>query len=257
MDKKPTQYKVSVHLDRIMNDTGISQTQLAKEANINHQFIANLRKHKGVANFDKIVALVNAINRHGFNIKPSDVISFDVVGTTKIKALAHQCEDNEKNNYVFFIKLSVHGEIYFDLIRLIVTQHRAKITIKATNNGSRNFTDDMQKALFAKAFMLGSGLIKMVQVSEEDKRTIAQLLSKMVITQAIKDKIIKPNKLINFIDFSYLGTAKLTFNHVEFKDNSVNFTKDVKDTVIINTNATYPFFDPADSGKKEANTKLE
>lgn len=247
MSANPIRYKVSIHLDRVMKENGISQTQLAKRSGINHQFIANLRMHKGVANFEKIVTLVNTMNQLGYNVKPSDVISFDVEG--KVKVIAHQ---RNKNRYIFFMKLSLARKTYFDLIQLTVHQDKTKIKIDTQCSDEHKFTDAMRKAIFAQSFRLGDGLVAMIQINEDQKKAIAQELSKIVLEQAIKDKVIKPNTHVNSIDFSYLGTFFATFNNIRFKNSSVKISKDRNDSITGDLDVTYPFLTPSSSRYIEA-----
>lgn len=244
-----TQYKVSVNLDRILEKTGYSQRQLIKDSGISHNFITKLTQHKEVANLDKLVTILNTLNQHGLKIEPDDLITFEPIGKTKIKALANQHKDND---YLFFFQLDYNGQIDKDLIRLKIEQDKTNIKINSFVNSNVPFSADMQTELFKQTFTLGQGVDKMVTVPEKDKKIIAQLLSKMLIAAAIKDKTIKPNKHINTLEFHYLDTFILTFNHVDFKNESIMFTKDINDTIrpaVDNAyNMTYTFKHSGDVG---------
>lgn len=247
-----TQYKVSVNLDRILEKTGYSQRQLIKDSGISHNFITKLTQHKEVANLDKLVTILNTLNQHGLNIEPDDLITFEPIGKTKVTALANQ---HEENVYTCFFQLAYEGQNYKDLVQLTIKQNDTDIKIHAQTSETTTFTKVMQAQLFAQSFYLGRGVDTMVAMVERDKRVVAQALSKIVVEQAINDKVIKANKHVNRVIFNYFDTFELTFNNVQFKNDIAVFTKDrqnnIKHLIENAHDATYPFHGPHSTGYVE------
>lgn len=246
------QYKVSINLDRILAKNGYSQRQLIKDSGLSHNFITKLTQHKEIANLDKLVKIINTLNQRGLDITPSDLITFEPIGKTKVTALANQ---HEENVYTFFFQLAYEGKSYKDLVQLTIKQNNTDIKIHAQTSETTTFTKDMQDQLFAQSFYLGRGVDTMVAMVEHDKRVAAQALSKLVIEQAVNDNVITANKHVNKVIFDYFDTFELTFNNVQFRNNIAIFTKDRQDSIkplIENAHdATYPWHGPHSTGYVE------
>lgn len=246
-------YKVSINLDRILAKNKYSKMQFSRDSNINYGFINQLTQQKEVANLDKLVDVLNALNAHGLDVKPSDLITFEPLGKTKIEVLASQ---HKGNQYTFFFEFKYQKETYKDLISLVINQDKTNIKITARANEANTFSPEMQKAIFAQSFYLGQGVDKMVAIVEKDKKVVAQLLSKALISQALKDKVISLNSHVNIIKFNYFDTFDITFHNAQFKNGDLVFTKDSKDSIKPNKylgmdayKATYPFHRPSSTGK--------
>lgn len=244
-------YKVSVHLDEILKEKKISQTALIDKSNLSHNFITKLIKHKEVANLDKIATIINTLNEEGCNITPSDLITFDPIGATKIKIIESQ---HRKNVFLLFFQLNSSGAKYLDLIKLTIKQQGKQLFIKIEANDTFTLNQSMQRALFAQSFILGKGVEKLVQLSSSEKKVAAQALAKEVINQAITNRIID-SKPTYTLSIDYFSLFAITFNHIEQSNNQVKFIKDKDDSLIpLDPNAykaTYPFMPPAAVGKVE------
>ena len=243
-------YKVSIHLDEVLKEKQISQYSLNQKTHLSLNFINKLAQHKEVANLDKLATIINTLNEEGYNIKPSDLITFDPVGETKIKVIESQ---HRKNVFLLFFQLNIHGEKYLDLIKLTIKQKdKQQLFIKAEANDTLTLNQSMQRALFAQSFTLGQGVEKLVQLSSAEKRVAAQALAKEVINQAIASKVISA-ELTYTLSMNYFDLFAINFNHLEQKNNQVRFIKDKNDSLIpLNPNAyqaTYPFMHAASIGR--------
>lgn len=244
-------YKVSIHLDKILKEKKISQYSLNQKTHLSLNFINKLAQNKEVANLDKLATIINTLNSEGYNIKPSDLITFDPIGETKIKVIESQ---RRKNVFLFFFQLNSKGSKYLDLIKLTIKQKGQQLFIKTEANDTLTLKRSMQRALFAQSFTLGQGVEKLVQLSNSEKRVIAQALSKEVINQAIASKVISIEPTYT-LSINYFDLFAITFNHLEQKNNQVKFIKDKDDSLIpLRPNAykvTYPFMYPASIGRVE------
>lgn len=244
-------YKVSIHLDKILKEKKISQYSLNQKTHLSLNFINKLAQNKEVANLDKLATIINTLNSEGYNIKPSDLITFDPIGETKIKVIESQ---RRKNVFLFFFQLNSKGSKYLDLIKLTIKQKGQQLLIKIEANDTLTLKQSMQRALFAQSFTLGQGVEKLVQLSNSEKRVIAQALSKEVINQAIASKVISIESTYT-LSINYFDLFAITFNHLEQKDNQAKFIKDKDDSLIpLRPNAykvTYPFMHPASIGRVE------
>lgn len=242
-------YKVSIHLDEILKEKKISQYSLNQKTHLSLNFINKLAQHKEVANLDKLATIINTLNEEGYNIKPSDLITFDPVGETKIKVIESQ---HRKNVFLLFFQLNIHGEKYLDLIKLTIKQQKKQLFIKIEANDTLTLNQSMQRALFAQSFTLGQGVEKLVQLSSAEKRVAAQALAKEVINQAITSKVISAEPTYT-LSMNYFDLFAINFNHLEQKNNQVRFIKDKNDSLIpLNPNAyqaTYPFMHAASTGR--------
>lgn len=242
-------YKVSIHLDEILKEKKISQYSLNQKTHLSLNFINKLAQHKEVANLDKLATIINTLNEEGYNIKPSDLITFDPVGETKVKIIESQ---HRKNIFLLFFQLNIHGEKYLDLIKLTIKQQKKQLFIKIEANDTLTLNQSMQRALFAQSFTLGQGVEKLVQLSSAEKRVAAQALAKEVINQAIASKVISAEPTYT-LSMNYFDLFAINFNHLEQKNNQVRFIKDKNDSLIpLDPNAyqaTYPFMHPASTGR--------
>lgn len=242
-------YKVSIHLDEILKEKKISQYSLNQKTHLSLNFINKLAQHKEVANLDKLATIINTLNEEGYNIKPSDLITFDPVGETKVKIIESQ---HRKNIFLLFFQLNIHGEKYLDLIKLTIKQQEKQLFIKIEANDTLTLNQSMQRALFAQSFTLGQGVEKLVQLSSAEKRVAAQVLAKEVINQAITSKVISAEPTYT-LSMNYFDLFAINFNHLEQKNNQVRFIKDKNDSLIpLNPNAyqaTYPFMHTASTGR--------
>lgn len=242
-------YKVSIHLDEILKEKKISQYSLNQKTHLSLNFINKLAQHKEVANLDKLATIINTLNEEGYNIKPSDLITFDPVGETKVKIIESQ---HRKNIFLLFFQLNIHGEKYLDLIKLTIKQQEKQLFIKIEANDTLTLNQSMQRALFAQSFTLGQGVEKLVQLSSAEKRVAAQVLAKEVINQAITSKVISAEPTYT-LSMNYFDLFAINFNHLEQKNNQVRFIKDKNDSLIpLNPNAyqaTYPFMHAASTGR--------
>lgn len=242
-------YKVSIHLDEILKEKKISQYSLNQKTHLSLNFINKLAQHKEVANLDKLATIINTLNEEGYNIKPSDLITFDPVGETKIKVIESQ---HRKNVFLLFFRLNIHGEKYLDLIKLTIKQQKKQLFIKIEANDTLTLNQSMQRALFAQSFTLGQGVEKLVQLSSAEKRVAAQALAKEVINQAIASKVISAEPTYT-LSMNYFDLFAINFNHLEQKNNQVRFIKDKDDSLIpLSPNsyiATRPFMHPASTGR--------
>lgn len=242
-------YKVSIHLDEILKEKKISQYSLNQKTHLSLNFINKLAQHKEVANLDKLATIINTLNEEGYNIKPSDLITFDPVGETKIKVIESQ---HRKNVFLLFFQLNSSGAKYLDLIKLTIKQQEKQLFIKIEANDTLTLNQSMQRALFAQSFTLGQGVEKLVQLSSAEKRVAAQALAKEVINQAIASKVISAEPTYT-LSMNYFDLFAINFNHLEQKNNQVRFIKDKNDSLIpLNPNAyqaTYPFMHPASTGR--------
>ena len=253
-------YKVSIQLDEILKEKKISQYSLNQKTHLSLNFINKLAQHKEVANLDKLATIINTLNEEGYNIKPSDLITFDPVGETKIKVIESQ---HRKNVFLLFFQLNIHGEKYLDLIKLTIKQQEKQLFIKIEANDTLTLNQSMQRALFAQSFTLGQGVEKLVQLSSAEKRVAAQALAKEVINQAIASKVISAEPTYT-LSMNYFDLFAINFNHLEQKNNQVRFIKDKNDSLIpLDPNAyqaTYPFMHPASTGrvtKEEEKNRLD
>ena len=221
-------YKVSIHLDEILKEKKISQYSLNQKTHLSLNFINKLAQHKEVANLDKLATIINTLNEEGYNIKPSDLITFDPVGETKIKVIESQ---HRKNVFLLFFQLNIHGEKYLDLIKLTIKQQEKQLFIKIEANDTLTLNQSMQRALFAQSFTLGQGVEKLVQLSSAEKRVAAQALAKEVINQAIASKVISAEPTYT-LSMNYFDLFAINFNHLEQKNNQVRFIKDKNDSLI-------------------------
>ena len=180
-------YKVSIHLDEILKEKKISQYSLNQKTHLSLNFINKLAQHKEVANLDKLATIINTLNEEGYNIKPSDLITFDPVGETKIKVIESQ---HRKNVFLLFFQLNSSGAKYLDLIKLTIKQQEKQLFIKIEANDTLTLNQSMQRALFAQSFTLGQGVEKLVQLSSAEKRVAAQALAKEVINQADRKSVV-------------------------------------------------------------------
>ena len=242
-------YKVSIHLDEILKEKKISQYSLNQKTHLSLNFINKLAQHKEVANLDKLATIINTLNEEGYNIKPSDLITFDPVGETKIKVIESQ---HRKNVFLLFFQLNSSGAKYLDLIKLTIKQQEKQLFIKIEANDTLTLNQSMQRALFAQSFTLGQGVEKLVQLSSAEKRVAAQALAKEVINQAIASKVISAEPTYT-LSMNYFDLFAINFNHLEQKNNQVRFIKDKNDSLIpLNPNAyqaTYPFMHAASTGR--------
>ena len=242
-------YKVSIHLDEILKEKKISQYSLNQKTHLSLNFINKLAQHKEVANLDKLATIINTLNEEGYNIKPSDLITFDPVGETKIKVIESQ---HRKNVFLLFFQLNIHGEKYLDLIKLTIKQQEKQLFIKIEANDTLTLNQSMQRALFAQSFTLGQGVEKLVQLSSAEKRVAAQALAKEVINQAIASKVTSAEPTYT-LSMNYFDLFAINFNHLEQKNNQVRFIKDKNDSLIpLDPNAyqaTYPFMHAASTGR--------
>lgn len=242
-------YKVSIHLDEILKEKKISQYSLNQKTHLSLNFINKLAQHKEVANLDKLATIINTLNEEGYNIKPSDLITFDPVGETKIKVIESQ---HRKNVFLLFFQLNSSGAKYLDLIKLTIKQQEKQLFIKIEANDTLTLNQSMQRALFAQSFTLGQGVEKLVQLSSAEKRVAAQALAKEVINQAIASKVISAEPTYT-LSMNYFDLFAINFNHLEQKNNQVRFIKDKNDSLIpLDPNAyqaTYPFMHPASTGR--------
>lgn len=242
-------YKVSIHLDEILKEKKISQYSLNQKTHLSLNFINKLAQHKEVANLDKLATIINTLNEEGYNIKPSDLITFDPVGETKIKVIESQ---HRKNVFLLFFQLNSSGAKYLDLIKLTIKQQKKQLFIKIEANDTLTLNQSMQRALFAQSFTLGQGVEKLVQLSSAEKRVAAQALAKEVINQAIASKVISAEPTYT-LSMNYFDLFAINFNHLEQKNNQVRFIKDKNDSLIpLDPNAyqaTYPFMHPASTGR--------
>ncbi len=242
-------YKVSIHLDEILKEKKISQYSLNQKTHLSLNFINKLAQHKEVANLDKLATIINTLNEEGYNIKPSDLITFDPVGETKIKVIESQ---HRKNVFLLFFQLNSSGAKYLDLIKLTIKQQEKQLFIKIEANDTLTLNQSMQRALFAQSFTLGQGVEKLVQLSSAEKRVAAQALAKEVINQAITSKVISAKPTYT-LSMNYFDLFAINFNHLEQKNNQVRFIKDKNDSLIpLNPNAyqaTYPFMHAASTGR--------
>ena len=242
-------YKVSIHLDEILKEKKISQYSLNQKTHLSLNFINKLAQHKEVANLDKLATIINTLNEEVYNIKPSDLITFDPVGETKIKVIESQ---HRKNVFLLFFQLNSSGAKYLDLIKLTIKQQEKQLFIKIEANDTLTLNQSMQRALFAQSFTLGQGVEKLVQLSSAEKRVAAQALAKEVINQAITSKVISAKPTYT-LSMNYFDLFAINFNHLEQKNNQVRFIKDKNDSLIpLNPNAyqaTYPFMHAASTGR--------
>ena len=242
-------YKVSIHLDEILKEKKISQYSLNQKTHLSLNFINKLAQHKEVANLDKLATIINTLNEEGYNIKPSDLITFDPVGETKIKVIESQ---HRKNVFLLFFQLNSSGAKYLDLIKLTIKQQEKQLFIKIEANDTLTLNQSMQRALFAQSFTLGQGVEKLVQLSSAEKRVAAQALAKEVINQAIASKVISAEPTYT-LSMNYFDLFAINFNHLEQKNNQVRFIKDKNDSLIpLDPNAyqaTYPFMHAASTGR--------
>lgn len=242
-------YKVSIHLDEILKEKKISQYSLNQKTHLSLNFINKLAQHKEVANLDKLATIINTLNEEGYNIKPSDLITFDPVGETKIKVIESQ---HRKNVFLLFFQLNSSGAKYLDLIKLTIKQQEKQLFIKIEANDTLTLNQSMQRALFAQSFTLGQGVEKLVQLSSAEKRVAAQALAKEVINQAIASKVISAKPTYT-LSMNYFDLFAINFNHLEQKNNQVRFIKDKNDSLIpLDPNAyqaTYPFMHAASTGR--------
>lgn len=242
-------YKVSIHLDEILKEKKISQYSLNQKTHLSLNFINKLAQHKEVANLDKLATIINTLNEEGYNIKPSDLITFDPVGETKIKVIESQ---HRKNVFLLFFQLNSSGAKYLDLIKLTIKQQEKQLFIKIEANDTLTLNQSMQRALFAQSFTLGQGVEKLVQLSSAEKRVAAQALAKEVINQAIASKVISAEPTYT-LSMNYFDLFAINFNHLEQKNNQVRFIKDKNDSLIpLDPNAyqaTYPFMHPVSTGR--------
>ena len=242
-------YKVSIHLDEILKEKKISQYSLNQKTHLSLNFINKLAQHKEVANLDKLATIINTLNEEGYNIKPSDLITFDPVGETKIKVIESQ---HRKNVFLLFFQLNSSGAKYLDLIKLTIKQQEKQLFIKIEANDTLTLNQSMQRALFAQSFTLGQGVEKLVQLSSAEKRVAAQALAKEVINQAIASKVISAEPTYT-LSMNYFDLFAINFNHLEQKNNQVRFIKDKNDSLIpLNPNAyqaTNPFMHAASTGR--------
>lgn len=242
-------YKVSIHLDEILKEKKISQYSLNQKTHLSLNFINKLAQHKEVANLDKLATIINTLNEEGYNIKPSDLITFDPVGETKIKVIESQ---HRKNVFLLFFQLNSSGAKYLDLIKLTIKQQEKQLFIKIEANDTLTLNQSMQRALFAQSFTLGQGVEKLVQLSSAEKRVAAQALAKEVINQAIASKVISAEPTYT-LSMNYFDLFAINFNHLEQKNNQVIFIKDKNDSLIpLDPNAyqaTYPFMHFASTGR--------
>lgn len=242
-------YKVSIHLDEILKEKKISQYSLNQKTHLSLNFINKLAQHKEVANLDKLATIINTLNEEGYNIKPSDLITFDPVGETKIKVIESQ---HRKNVFLLFFQLNSSGAKYLDLIKLTIKQQEKQLFIKIEANDTLTLNQSMQRALFAQSFTLGQGVEKLVQLSSAEKRVAAQALAKEVINQAITSKVISAEPTYT-LSMNYFDLFAINFNHLEQKNNQVRFIKDKNDSLIpLDPNAyqaTYPFMHAASTGR--------
>ena len=242
-------YKVSIHLDEILKEKKISQYSLNQKTHLSLNFINKLAQHKEVANLDKLATIINTLNEEGYNIKPSDLITFDPVGETKIKVIESQ---HRKNVFLLFFQLNSSGAKYLDLIKLTIKQQKKQLFIKIEANDTLTLNQSMQRALFAQSFTLGQGVEKLVQLSSAEKRVAAQALAKEVINQAITSKVISAEPTYT-LSMNYFDLFAINFNHLEQKNNQVRFIKDKNDSLIpLDPNAyqaTYPFMHAASTGR--------
>lgn len=221
-------YKVSIHLDEILKEKKISQYSLNQKTHLSLNFINKLAQHKEVANLDKLATIINTLNEEGYNIKPSDLITFDPVGETKIKVIESQ---HRKNVFLLFFQLNSSGAKYLDLIKLTIKQQEKQLFIKIEANDTLTLNQSMQRALFAQSFTLGQGVEKLVQLSSAEKRVAAQALAKEVINQAIASKVISAEPTYT-LSMNYFDLFAINFNHLEQKNNQVRFIKDKNDSLI-------------------------
>lgn len=242
-------YKVSIHLDEILKEKKISQYSLNQKTHLSLNFINKLAQHKEVANLDKLATIINTLNEEGYNIKPSDLITFDPVGETKIKVIESQ---HRKNVFLLFFQLNSSGAKYLDLIKLTIKQQEKQLFIKIEANDTLTLNQSMQRALFAQSFTLGQGVEKLVQLSSAEKRVAAQALAKEVINQAIASKVISAKPTYT-LSMNYFDLFAINFNHLEQKNNQVRFIKDKNDSLIpLDPNAyqaTNPFMHAASTGR--------
>lgn len=242
-------YKVSIHLDEILKEKKISQYSLNQKTHLSLNFINKLAQHKEVANLDKLATIINTLNEEGYNIKPSDLITFDPVGETKIKVIESQ---HRKNVFLLFFQLNSSGAKYLDLIKLTIKQQEKQLFIKIEANDTLTLNQSMQRALFAQSFTLGQGVEKLVQLSSAEKRVAAQALAKEVINQAIASKVISAEPTYT-LSMNYFDLFAINFNHLEQKNNQVRFIKDKNDSLIpLDPNAyqaTNPFMHAASTGR--------
>lgn len=223
------QYKYSINLDRILNDNGFSETRLKAETGISHHFLVNLMQHRPIKALENLIKIVNILNKNGIEVKPEDLISFEPIGTTKIKTLASQYQGND---FLIFFRFDFKGESYKDLAVFSIEQHDTNITIKVDARSSRiQFNKTMQRVLFADSFALGHGVAKLMTIPEGDKKTAAQLLCKQLIPLAMKAGVVRSNVHTNKVEFHYFDTFVMTFHNMQFKDKTVIFTKDRADYV--------------------------
>lgn len=242
-------YKVSIHLDEILKEKKISQYSLNQKTHLSLNFINKLAQHKEVANLDKLATIINTLNEEGCNITPSDLITFDPIGATKVKIIESQ---HRKNIFLLFFQLNSSGAKYLDLIKLTIKQQEKQLFIKIEANDTLTLNQSMQRALFAQSFTLGQGVEKLVQLSSAEKRVAAQALAKEVINQAIASKVISAEPTYT-LSMNYFDLFAINFNHLEQKNNQVRFIKDKNDSLIpLDPNAyqaTYPFMHPASTGR--------
>lgn len=246
-------YKVTIQLDEILKEKGISQYSLIKETHLSEAFIRKLVKHKKIANLDKLATIINTLNEQGANIRPSDLIKFVPADETTIKIIASQTLGN---SFYFFFKLKYQGRSFFDPVKITVDENNGIPLIRVASNDTPlyNFNTKMQKAISAQSFYLGEGINTLVQLPSSEKKVAAQAFAEAATTQALKVGIIT-KKPTYTIYLSYFSDFAITFNHAEQKDNTIHIIKDKNDSLIPYYpeayQATYPFLHTFSVGRVE------
>lgn len=226
-------YKVSIHLDKILKEKGYSQTRLIADSGLSHKFIVQLLNHENAAAFDKLMAILNTLNEHGYHVKPSDLVSFDPIGKARLQIIYAQpnlpdpSHSKDHPSLTLFIHISYDNKSYYDLVDLVINEkdNTLQIQLKGIEN---SISPSLMATVASKAPLhMSDGLCLLEQIPIAELEHLARTFTTIAVAQARSQELIanKPNYTINF---QWIDRYNMELGTLLAADNSVQFQKGAK-----------------------------